>query len=160
MRHINTSDLTPERMKLFWKKVRKTDDCWEWTAAKISFGYGYFSFNGKNCVVAHRVSWTDANGEIPEGKIVLHKCDNSACVRPSHLFIGTFDDNSKDMVRKGRQAKGESNGGGVKLTDKAIREIRIFHKMDFSHETIAKLYGVHRRTIKEIALGRRWRHVR
>ena len=90
----------------FWAKVQKTDSCWLWTAAKNRFGYGRFMLNGK-VVRAHRVAWTLAYGQIPEGAgfhgtCVLHLCDNPMCVNPSHLVLGTQGENCRDMASKGR----------------------------------------------------------
>ena len=82
----------------FWEKVNKTNECWEWIAGK-SHGYGVFWINGK-LLRAHRVAWSIYNGGIPEGLLVLHKCDNPACVNPDHLFIGTQQDNVDDMITK------------------------------------------------------------
>jgi hypothetical protein len=95
----------------FWAKVDKRgpDDCWEWTGAAIAKGYGKISRGprGGGQLAAHRVSWILAKSEIPDGQMVLHRCDNRLCVNPSHLFLGTNTDNMRDMVSKGRnwQAK-------------------------------------------------------
>lgn len=86
----------------FWEKVDKTGDCWEWTGFKNRQGYGQFQVSTKNGQPAHRVSFELANGKIPDGMHVCHKCDNPPCVRPDHLFLGTPSDNMKDMVKKGR----------------------------------------------------------
>ena len=92
--------------RLFWAKVKKTDNCWEWTAATWGKGYGVYRHKNKSRS-AHRLSYEIANGPIPEGLLVLHKCDNPKCVRPDHLWLGTHADNMADCVRKGRNAKGE-----------------------------------------------------
>jgi hypothetical protein len=124
--------------------------------AKVRLGYGYFNIpkNGSatyRCSVAHRVSWTITKGTIPNEMLVLHKCDNPPCVNPNHLFLGTFKDNNRDTIRKGRQSRDH-----YKLTPKALREIRILNKMDFSHATIAKVFGVSRGNIKKIITGKLW----
>jgi len=89
----------------FWPKVDKTGVCWVWVGAKRKANTpqprGLFRYLGKN-VSAHRVSWQMAYGVIPTGLFVCHKCDNSLCVRPDHLFLGTATDNMRDCAAKGR----------------------------------------------------------
>lgn len=86
----------------FWRRVKKTDGCWEWTGGLLSSGYGA-CFVGAYSTGAHRVSWELANGPIPDGLWVLHHCDNRPCVRPDHLFLGTVLDNNRDAIAKGRR---------------------------------------------------------
>ena len=91
----------------FWEKVNKTIDCWEWIGAIDRHGYGKFSIKYKK-YIAHRISWELHNGKIPKGICVLHRCDNRKCMNPEHLWLGTQQDNSDDMIRKGRSANREN----------------------------------------------------
>ena len=63
---------------------------------------------GLLAIRAHRLAWELANGPIPAGLNVLHRCDNSHCCNPDHLFVGTQADNMDDMRRKGRARNGHS----------------------------------------------------
>lgn len=87
------------------EKIRYTIDssgCWIWAGSKKGgSGYGRVSHEGRY-IGAHRGSYMAYVGEIPEGLLVLHKCDVKLCVNPSHLFVGTHSDNMQDMLRKGR----------------------------------------------------------
>lgn len=75
--------------------------CWVWTGKRSREGYGRFSLDGR-LVNAHRWSWERAVGPIPNGLLVCHHCDNPPCVNPEHLFVGTIQDNTRDMLAKGR----------------------------------------------------------
>ena len=103
--------ITPEKIR-FWRLVDKSGDCWIWTSIRQGRGYGFFTpgtikeRKNKSGIMAHRKAWELTNGKIPYGKLVCHKCDNKLCVRPSHLFIGTYYDNTMDMVRKKRHMFG------------------------------------------------------
>jgi hypothetical protein len=100
--------LLPDRKgtlsEVLWARVDKSNasGCWVWTGARKSGGYGHFHHRDHGLIKAHRASWIVTNGEIPAGLIVCHKCDNPPCVNPSHLFLGTKKDNTRDMMAKGR----------------------------------------------------------
>lgn len=91
----------------FWRKVDRgaAADCWLWTGARLPKGYGHIGFK-RTSVRAHRLSWEIHNGLIPEGRQVLHHCDNQPCVNPAHLYLGTNDDNVRDRVTRGRTKTG------------------------------------------------------
>lgn len=92
----------------FFAKVNKNGPlivdtpCWTWIGSTLPNGYGNFWVHGER-IGAHRASYLIANGNLPKNLIVCHHCDNTHCVNPEHLFIGTNEDNARDKVRKGRQ---------------------------------------------------------
>lgn len=77
--------------------------CWEWQAAKNNIGYGMIrDTDQKKMRTAHRVSYEIHKGSIPLDICVLHTCDNPGCVNPEHLWLGTRQDNTDDMIAKKR----------------------------------------------------------
>jgi hypothetical protein len=149
----------------FWSKVRKSsepDGCWEWMAARWKRAGGVLSYgnfqtgsrrDGTNRPnYAHRVSWEMAYGPIPDGMNVLHKCDNVACVRPDHLFLGSHEINMKDMARKNR------NVPRAKLTPIQVLEIRRRYAPALGNgPSLAREYGISHGNLYAIVNERTWR---
>jgi hypothetical protein len=134
--------------------------CWLWTGATSSFGYGFFGLDGRK-QLAHRVSWMLHHGAMPDRRTnVCHRCDVSACVNPDHLWLGTFQENNADKVRKGRQVLPPRRVGGAnanaRLSDDDVRAI--LRSRDRGR-SIAKRYGVAESTIGMIRTGRNWPHL-
>lgn len=149
------------------------DRCHVWTASKKDTGYGKFAFQGKTWL-AHRVSWLINRGCIPLKTGVLHKCDNPACVNPSHLFLGNQSDNMKDSKTKGRNPRGASHWSvakpdsivrGVsspwsKLTESEVLEIRSsYERGGVTCSDLAERFGVRELAIWKIINGKSWTHL-
>jgi len=134
----------------FWMQVKKTKTCWLWISHTNKKGYGQIRVNGK-IVKAHRFSYQQFIGPIPEGLHVLHKCDIPNCVNPKHLWIGTNFDNQQDSARKGRSSN-------CKLTPDDVREIRKRHPNEKGID-LAKEFNVSGSLIGMIASGKRWSHI-
>ena len=146
----------PNTVEDFWAKVDIRDDneCWEWRAGKHTRGYGQFSYRGDN-VASHRFAYMLVNGEIPDGLVVRHSCDNPACCNPVHLSVGTQADNVADRHSKGRSARG-SRDGEAKLTEDDVLEIIRLLDGGSTQTSLAARYGVVVGTINHISTGRKW----
>lgn len=142
----------------FWKHVDKNGPvpihrpeigpCWLWTGC-YTRGYGFNPlFPEKR---AHRMSWLIHKGEIPQGKHVLHQCDNPPCVNPNHLFIGTPQDNATDRGNKGRQVSLHGYDHPLtRITDEQVIEIRRLSASGMSSPKIAKIIPFSTTQIKRI----------
>lgn len=130
------------------------NDCWEWMGANHGDGYGCFGINYK-LYGAHRVSFELFVGPIPDGLFVCHSCDNRACVNPSHLFLGTHQDNMQDRNDKNRQQRGE-RCGTHKLTEQEIFQIREMLEQGYTQQEIARMFGTSRVNISYIKTGKSW----
>lgn len=143
-------------MNRFWSKVDRSGDCWLWTGAK-SEGYGYCRSAGKMSG-AHRVSWQMANGQIPGGLHVLHRCDVRSCVNPAHLFLGTNADNMRDRDAKGRQvgSPGERHPA-ARLTNSNVVLLRHVYAMGgYTQRELAPLFGLSQSAVSAVVRRKTW----
>lgn len=163
----------------FWSKAAISEGCWEWQYGKDNNGYGqsWMVLDGKTLAVrAHRVGWMQIHGFIPTDIFVLHDCpggnDNPACIRPTHLFLGTQRDNMLDRDRKGRHPRklhpelfintivGKVDGRGRLLTPGEVAEIKRLHFVDGVRQIhIAQQLGLHRQQVNHIVTGRTWKEI-
>ena len=138
----------------FISKIVLSGSCWTWTGGKNSGGYGYFKY-AKRLMLVHRLSYMYFIGEIPNGMYVCHKCDNSLCVNPEHLFLGTPKDNNMDKEIKGRSRylSGEECPY-TKLSDDDIEDILFLASHgNINQRQIASLYHVSFQHINSVVNG-------
>ncbi len=159
----------------FWAKVEKTAGCWNWTGGTVRGGYGWFWIEGEIREQAHRLSWKWAKGEIPAGIMVLHDCDNPACVRPSHLYLGDNDDNMRDRTKRKRHwanlrpkehkahmasirftdgLPGERNPM-AKLTWDKVRQLRA--RASETRTSLAREFGLSLQCVCNVLNGKTWK---
>jgi len=150
------------------------EQCWPWQGAKLKTGYGVVKHRCKQ-YKAHRASFAIHRGQIPGGMFVCHHCDNPSCVNPSHLFLGTPQDNMTDKVQKGRQSRGEEHAksiaksekhqsaivrgekhGRSKLSDDQREHIiRLLNDGGLTQHQIAQMFNITQSNVSVIS--RRWR---
>ena len=157
----------------FWLKVarhKSSEECWPWQGYKYPNGYGQVGSKKYGSRYAHRAAWLITNGSIPAGHFVCHRCDNPSCCNPSHLFLGTPADNSKDMVNKQRSATGERNGmhnnplgvnrgkrnHSAKLTDDLAMQV---FQAGGTQREIGERFGLSQTQVGQIKRKVNWRHI-
>jgi hypothetical protein len=143
----------------FAAKVRRAPNgCLEWTGARSVHGYGRINRGGRGAGVelAPRAAWIIANGPIPDGLSVLHRCDNPPCCDVSHLFLGTAEDNCRDMMAKGRgrgQVQGGAHHPSARLTDQQVAEMRAAAPTIRNYAELGRRYGVSKQHARSIVIG-------
>jgi hypothetical protein len=119
--------------RLLAKHTKVESGCWEWKGYKNQFGYGRAMITIRpkeiKLMAVHRLAWERANigREIPKGMVIMHSCDNRACINPAHLSLGTYSENNRDCYARGRhpfkrksakqpsQDIGRQNGAGIDI---------------------------------------------
>lgn len=134
-----------------------TEGCWDWSSF-TSHGYGriHVSIDGRQKQFpAHVVSHRIYNGPVPDGLAVLHSCDRRICVQPRHLGTGTWLQNSREMVERGRSTAGE-RCSYAKLTDADVIAIR---QSSTPSRGIAVEFGISATLVRQIRRGEKWTHL-
>lgn len=151
--------VSPPLHELFFHRVakRSDDECWEWQGSRTKQGYGKLQHETVT-KLTHRIAYEFAFGDIPDGLVVRHKCDNPPCCNPSHLETGTYKDNMKDASDRGRAIHGERSPAAI-LTEDDVREIRWQYGQGVTISAMSRHYGVARATIRSAIHRRTWRRV-
>lgn len=173
----------------FWSKVNKDGPvvrpelgpCWVWTKSTCKDGYGRFQINEKGYVNgrpvqkhvrAHKLSWEMVNGPLPDDLVIMHACDNPACVRLEHLSAGTQADNRRDCGEKGRNACGDRSGSRTRpdrlcrgernaksnITTEQARMVIAMRAAGAGPTRISKELGVSMGTVSGIIYNGAWSH--
>ncbi len=110
--------------------------------------------------MGHRVSWAIENKTIPEGQILMHKCDNPRCVNITHLITGTHKENTQDMIKKGRnRSQVGSNNHYAKLNNFDVVKIHQLRQQRVKLKEIAALFNVNQGTIESVIYRYNWKHI-
>lgn len=133
------------------------DNCYICTTHKTKDGFYPRVHRKGNDYRAHRYIYEEQNGKIQGEMVVRHTCDNTFCINPDHLILGTHKDNMRDKVLRGRQPKG-SECKNAKLNEEQVYEIR-FNSEGKTVKELAEEYGVSSSTIFSIKKGKSWVHV-
>ena len=140
------------------------NDCIEWNGGYFNDGYGRKWNNQKrNWMPAHRWTYEQEVGPIPDGLMIRHLCHNRACVNPAHLAVGTMADNRRDDILAGKDwFRGEKNNmclhGDSKIDE--IYNLKPVGKPPYGYiRDLAKKYNMHRTTIHKIWSGK-YRHIK
>lgn len=160
-----------QEIERFVQKIAKTETCWLWTGCIHRLGYGHFRV-GRKLVSAHRFAYSAFVGPIPEGAVVCHACDVRHCVNPEHLWLGTQQDNVRDMWAKGRAPdRSGPNYRGHERPDNVERNRRILGKLSveqileirsnpaISGVEFGRRFGVHSSIICHVRAGRTYKDI-
>lgn len=133
-------------------KINEETGCWIWIASKNRRGYGTFVPSGKRSGLAHRESYRIFKGDFDNSLSVCHVCDIPLCVNPDHLWIGSHEENMRDMVIKER-AK-------TKLDASQVLEMRnMIENMAMTQADICRKFNISRAQISRIMSRIRWKHI-
>lgn len=158
----------PLRQRVDAQLKQSDSGCIEWTGKRDGRGYGKLTDKGRD-LLAHRAAWELANGAIPKGMSVCHRCDNPPCCNTAHLFLGTHQDNMRDASNKGRMGtktplRGERNHKAKLTNEQAaamMAEVRALPRArggrpagTLSQRQIAHRYGVSESLISRILMGK------
>ncbi len=157
--HLSEKDKFEMMKNKFEKNIEENNNgCLIWTGSRFSNGYGRLRFMNKSSL-AHRFAYYLYHGNIPDGAIIQHSCDQKNCVSYLHLSAGTPKSNSEDCHSKKRHMYGDKHVHAVLNVEK-VKEIKQKLKNGISRRAIAEEYQIKIGTITALALNKTWSHVK
>lgn len=163
MRRISEESALRSAKRRLLSRLVANGECVEYPINK-GCDYGRVMWNGVRWK-AHRLSWYFTHGRLPRDMEVCHRCDNPACVRIDHLFLGTHKENMHDSIAKGRAHVGNPlkvlRGEAVAratTTEAQVRAIRSISQ-EVSSAAVGRLIGVSADVASRIRKGSSWSHV-
>ena len=145
----------------FWAKVDKgpyPKGCWLWTGYIRKTKMNYGKHRGQ---LVHRYAYQLYHPDeiLTEDDLICHTCDVCPCVRDEHLFKGTYLDNNRDAVQKGRNEHGTRHHS-AKLTDEIVRAIlRAWSKGNVNQRALCRQYNISPPVMNTIVHRKAWTHV-
>jgi HNH endonuclease len=123
--------------------------CWEWTRPVGSSGRPQFDLNGRK-VLAYRLVWELINGrKLTKGEVIRHQCDNPLCCNPSHLVVGSHQENMNDMKERARHG----------LPHHTVKAIKRLLEKGVPQAEIAERFGISARQVSHINTGNAYKEV-
>ena len=152
---LTKADFNKTLLNRFTMKCGKINErgCIPWLGGRTRKGYGYLRYDGMLKTTAHRIAWVLKRSDIPSEILVLHKCDNPSCVNPDHLFLGSPQQNTDDMVSKNRHAW-RKRMPWQKLGIEDGLKISELRNSGYSQQRVADSLGVSRALISLIESGK------
>lgn len=142
----------------FWSRASRVGECWIWQGSLTTNGYGRLLVKGR-WLGTHKIAFLLSHGSVPDGLEVCHTCDNRACIRPDHLFLGTHRENMQDMKTKGRSTYGTKHFN-AQLTEDDIRQIRaLYVPWKVTCRQLGEMFGTSYKNISRIVRREAWAHV-
>lgn len=133
------------------------DNCWNWTKGLTAGGYGQITYECKK-YAPHRLAWEFANNKkIDKGMVIMHSCDNPACVNPKHLSMATQAENVADMMQKGRFKDYDKSGENNPRSIVKKEDVKAIFEADGTHQEIADKFGYPYHAVSSIRIGRNWK---
>jgi HNH endonuclease len=154
--------------------VETPSGCWEWQKYKNQLGYAEGGFRGRTWIITRLIYCATMGGFDPQLD-VCHTCDNPGCVNPTHLWVGSRRQNSRDCIEKGRHYKLHQDAcprghvyaenGGARVDNRGWRNCKVCERArgriaagwpeDLAYSEPARMIGRRRN-----GFGKSWRERR